>query len=98
MKSLNQYDYLIIKKLYKDYYCYYLLMNNSYDKNSYIKADNNIIINEKFIRWVKQIDECLHVCSLASGCSIRHYETHPICRINNPDSYNKLIEKFNKKN
>ena len=26
---------------------------------SYLKADDNKIINEKCIRWVKKIDQCL---------------------------------------
>ena len=30
---------------------------------SYIKADNNIIINEKCITWVKKMGDCLEVCA-----------------------------------
>jgi hypothetical protein len=63
------------------------------NKVSFIKADDNKIINEKYIRWVKKMDECLAVCSKFEGCDIE-YGTHKICKINNPDSYNKLNKFF----
>ena len=55
----------------------------------YIKTDNNTIINEKCILWVKKMDECLTICMKSSGCSGGR-DTHKICKINNPESYNKL--------
>ena len=61
--------------------------------NSYIKADNNIVINEKYIRWIKKIDECLEVCTKQSGC-VPGQETQRICKINMPDSYHKLNVSF----
>lgn len=60
---------------------------------TYIKADGNKLINEKCITWVRKIDECLEVCTKSEGCGIRwtgHNDTHKICKINNPDSYDKL--------
>lgn len=63
-------------------------------KSEYIKADNNIIINEKYIRWVKKMDDCLEVCSKLNGCSITDGSTHKICKYNNLDSYNKLNKNF----
>jgi hypothetical protein len=60
---------------------------------SYIKADNDMIINEKYIRWIKKINDCLEVCTKSSGC-ISKYGTHQICKFNNPNSYKKLIELF----
>ena len=70
--------------------------NNSKNVSpSYIKADGNRIINEKYIRWVKKMDECLAVCAKFEGCDIEYgYDTHKICKINNPDSYNKLNKYF----
>jgi hypothetical protein len=56
---------------------------------SYIKADDNKIINEKQIRWVKKMSECLAVCTKSTGCKANK-GTHTICKLNNPDSYNKL--------
>jgi len=59
---------------------------------SFIKADNNKIINEKCIKWVKKMDECLTVCTKSNGCYPK--DTHTICKINNEDSYNKLNNYF----
>jgi len=64
-----------------------IIMENN--QISFIKADDNKIINEKFIRWVKKMDECLEVCQKFTGCEIGK-DTHKICKLNNPDSYNKL--------
>jgi hypothetical protein len=65
--------------------------------NSYIKADDNRILNEKHIRWVKKIDDCLIACTKSNGCStdVRNtYDTHKICKLNNFSSYNKLNQIF----
>ena len=65
------------------------------NKTDYFKTDNNMIINENCIRWVKKMNHCLEVCIKKSGCSLQSYEdTHKICKLNNPDSYNKLNEHF----
>jgi len=61
---------------------------------SYLKADNNKIINETCIKWVKKISECLEVCTKSSGCSTSSEDIHKICKINNLDSYNKLNKFF----
>ena len=65
------------------------------NKTVYFKTDNNMIINENCIRWVKKMNDCLEVCIKTSGCSLYHNtDTHKICKLNNPDSYNKLNEHF----
>ena len=33
------------------------------NSTSYIKTDDNRIINEKCIRWVKKMSDCLHLCT-----------------------------------
>jgi hypothetical protein len=58
----------------------------------YIKTDDNKIINQKFIRWVKKIGDCLDVCTKSSVCS--ENGTHKICKLNNLQSYNKLNKYF----
>ena len=63
------------------------------NKTSYIKADDNIIINENHIRWVKKLSECLEVCTKQLGCA-GNGDTHKICKLNNLDSYNKLNKHF----
>jgi hypothetical protein len=61
----------------------------------YVKTDDNRIINENCIRWVKKMDDCLEVCIKISGCNTKYNgDTHKICKLNNPDSYNKLNKNF----
>jgi len=62
---------------------------------SYLKTDDNKIINEKCIKWVKKMNDCLEVCTKSTGCNITG-DTHKICKINNLDSYNKLNKHFEK--
>ena len=69
----------------------YIIMEN---KTVYLKTDNNTFINEKCIRWVKEMSDCLEVCIKIPGCDNKN--THKICKVNNPDSYNKLNEHLNK--
>jgi hypothetical protein len=66
------------------------------NKTVYFKTDNNTIINEKAIIWVKKMHDCLEVCAKSSGCSLRGGETHIICKFNNIDSYNSLNKHFEK--
>ncbi len=70
-------------------------ITSSHLSQTYIKADNNILINEKCISWVAQMDECLIICTKKDGCDIRDKRTtHKICKINNPDSYDKFMPNF----
>ena len=62
------------------------------NNQTYIKTDNNKIINEKCIKWVQKMGECLDVCTKSNGCYVR--DTHKICKLNNVDSYNKLNKYF----
>jgi hypothetical protein len=65
------------------------MVNN---KNIYITTDENKLLNEKYIRWIKKINECLEVCTKSNGCAER--ETHKICKFNSLESYNKLNKYF----
>ena len=63
------------------------------EKNpSFLKTDENKIINETCIRWVKKMSDCLAVCTKSNGCS--DLDTHSICKLNSPYSYNKLNKHF----
>ena len=64
------------------------------NKISYIKCDDNKILNEKYIRWIKKIDECLEICAKQTGCSSTGVDTLKLCKLNNPDSYTKLNNHF----
>ena len=65
------------------------------NQTSYLKTDDNKIINEKYIIWVKKMGDCLEVCTKSIGCNIHEGGTHRICKLNNLDSYNKLNKNFN---
>ena len=60
----------------------------------FIKTDDNKIINEKCIRWVKKMSDCLEVCIKSTGCSLNNGTTHKICKLNNLDSYNRVNKHF----
>jgi hypothetical protein len=59
----------------------------------YLKTDDNKVINEKHIRWIKKINDCLEVCTKSDGC-ITKKTTHRVCKLYTPDSYKKLNSLF----
>ena len=58
------------------------------NKIIYIKVDDNKLINQNKIRWIKKLDDCLEICLKSNGCSLdnRGTNTHKLCKINNLDS------------
>lgn len=60
----------------------------------FLKTDDNRIINSDYIRWVKKMGDCLEVCVKSKGCNIIRGDTHRICKLNNPTSFNKLNDLF----
>ena len=62
-------------------------------KENYIKTDDNKVVNENCIRWVKKMNECMEVCTKPDGC-ILQISTQRVCKSNSPESYNKLNELF----
>jgi len=63
------------------------------NKTTYIKTDDNKVLKEKYIRWVKKIGDCMEVCMKSNGCVLKG-DTHTICKMYNLDSYNKLNKLF----
>ena len=63
-----------------------------YSIMEYIKTDDNKIINEQHIRWVKKMNECLKVCMIPTGCA--ESQLHTICKLNSNASYVKLNKHF----
>lgn len=61
--------------------------------NTYVKMDDNTIVNESCIRWVTKVSECLEVCSKPTGCAVG-VDTRRICKLYNPLSYEKLNKHF----
>jgi len=60
---------------------------------SYIKTDDNKVINEHYIRWIKKMNECLEVCTKSNGCASGQ-GTHSVCRTTSSTSYEKLNKLF----
>jgi len=81
----------MVQKQYKTIILYFFIMENN---QKYIKTDNNKIINEKYIKWVEKMGECLEVCTKSTGCNGKYGDTHKICKLNNLNSYNKLNKHF----
>ena len=61
-------------------------------ENVFLKTDYSVI-NEKYIKWVRKMNNCLEVCMKSDGCIVGK-TTHQICKLNTPDSYNKLNKHF----
>ena len=69
-------------------------MEDTNNMSYFIKADDNKVINQKEIMWIKKMTDCLEVCIKKNGCEVGK-NTHKICKINSLDSYNKLNVLFN---
>ena len=68
-------------------------MENENNKLEFIKADDNTIINVKLIRWVKQMNECMEVCTKMESCNAGR-NTMSICKSTSPKSYDILNKYF----
>jgi hypothetical protein len=65
--------------------------------SNFIKVDNNTLINENYVQWMKKVDECIYICNKVYGCQEETcYGAHKVCKVNNIDNYNELVKKFNK--
>ena len=65
----------------------------------FIKTDNNVIVNENTIRWVKKINDCMEICSKLNGCFYHDslsntVELFRVCKSITPKSYEKLNRHF----
>ena len=72
----------------------------SASENVYLQTDENKILHEKCIVWVRKMNECLEVCTKSTGCrkgESKWYDvddTHKICKKKSPQSYEKLNQHF----
>jgi hypothetical protein len=41
---------------------------NEKESITFIKTDDNKVINKACIKWVKKMNECLEVCTKSNGC------------------------------
>jgi hypothetical protein len=60
---------------------------------SFIKTDNEVLINENCIRWVKKMNECLEICIKSNGC-YGEVDTHKICKVKNLANFKKFDNFF----
>lgn len=68
--------------------------NNTIEEN-FVKSTGNKLINTKYIRWMKKMDDCIYICSMMNGCNtMNNNNLHQVCKEINNDSYNKLNEFF----
>jgi hypothetical protein len=65
-------------------------------ESTYIKVDNNRIINTNFIRWIGLGDKCFYICNEMDGCT--GDTIHQLCKINNPKSFETIKKFFDKVN
>jgi hypothetical protein len=64
------------------------------NKLEFIKTDDNAIVNVKFIRWVKQMNECMEICSKMDGCIAGNKSVLRVCKTNSPKSFDLLNKYF----
>jgi hypothetical protein len=68
--------------------------------NDFVRLEKNIVLRESAIRWMKQMEECIYICSKNNGCHIDESfqnTTHRVCKSTNPTSYNRLLRHFEDK-
>jgi hypothetical protein len=63
------------------------------EQSKWYKTDDNRIIQERHIRWVKKMDETLELCTKYNGCQVS-VDTIIITKSKNPESYNRLSKLF----
>lgn len=68
-------------------------MIKTYKKHvEFIKIDGDKILEANSIKWVKRINECMEICIKGDGCYVG--DTHKLCKVNNPESYERLEKHF----
>ena len=55
--------------------------------NSFIKTENNVMLNPDYIRLIKKIDDCMLICN-QDKCF--HSDVRKVCKIDDLFTYNKL--------
>lgn len=60
--------------------------------NTYLKVQEDHLINEKYIKWLRKYDECVFVCNKPDGCMWS--DTYKVCKGSNPTTYDKLNRLF----
>ena len=61
---------------------------------SFLKTDDDRIINEARIIWAKRANDCMYACMKTVGCGPGAGDAHKICKAVNEESYNRLNKHF----
>lgn len=67
-------------------------IDNNNKPHTFLKTDNNKVLNESHIRWIQKIGECMEICTKSDGCNV--YTTSRVCKAYSPTSYEKLNKYF----
>jgi len=57
----------------------------------FIRFDDGLLLNTKYIRWIKKVHDCMYICTNSDGCSQR--TSHVICSSN--EKQQKDFERIN---
>ena len=62
------------------------------ENHKFFNLADNVIIKEAAIRWVKQSDDFLYICSRTDGCGMNyiHNGTLKVCRKTDKHNYDIL--------
>jgi hypothetical protein len=69
-------------------------MENDRNKDNFLKIDNDTVINTNFIRWMQQVEGCIEVCTIMTGCNGRSKSPHTVCKKSAPEAFEKLSSYF----
>lgn len=59
----------------------------------FISVEEKHVINTKCIKWMKKMNDCIHICTHSNGCELKS-DVHMVCNFNMPESYNTLNKYF----
>lgn len=57
----------------------------------FIKFNDDLVLNKKYIRWIKKVHDCMYICTKSDGCN--NWSSHVICSSN--ENQKKDFDKIN---
>ena len=59
--------------------------------NELIRFHDGLVLNKKYIRWIKKVHDCMYICTKSDGCN--NLSSHVICSSN--EEHKKDFERLN---
>lgn len=56
-----------------------------------IKFHDGLVLNKKYIRWIKKVHDCMYICTKSDGCNA--WSSHVIC--SSDENQKKDFDKIN---